>query len=326
MVPLAEIEAARTRIEPFVVRTPLVRLPDAGSDEIWLKLENLQPFSCFKMRAAAALFATLDEAEIRRGVMTASAGNWAQAVAFMARERGVRCTVVVPETSPETKRQVIAALGAEIVVAPFAEWWQAIVTHAHPGLDARFLHPVEERPVMAGNGTAGLEILEDLPEVDAVLVPFGGGGLSCGIASALRQRGSAARVYPVEVSTSAKVAAAVARGGPQWIETEPSFVDGIGGNTVLEPMWPLVRDLLEEPLSASPEEIAAAIRLLAGRARVVAEGAGACPVAVALAERVPRPPGDAGRRRRVVCVISGGNIEMAVFRRILAGETPASAR
>ena len=118
----------------------------------------------------------------------------------------------------------------------------------------------------------------------------------------------------------------MARGGPQWIETEPSFVDGIGGNTVLEPMWPLVRDLLEEPLSASPEEIAAAVRLLAGRARVVAEGAGACPVAVALAERVPRPPGDACRRRRVVCVISGGNIEMAVFRRILAGETPASAR
>lgn len=326
MVPLALIEAARARIAPFAVRTPLVRLPDAGPNEIWLKLENLQPFSCFKIRAAAALFSTLDDAELGRGVMTASAGNWAQAVAFMARHRGVRCTVVVPETSPENKRRAIAALGAEIVVAPFAEWWQAIVSHSHPGLDARFVHPVEEEAVMAGNGTVGLEILDDLPEADAVLVPFGGGGLSCGISSALRQRGSAAPVHPVEVSTSAKLVAAVRCGAPQWIETTPSFVDGIGGNTVLDPMWPLARDLLAEPLLASPDETAEAVRLLAARARIIAEGAGACPVAAALADRVPPPPGAADRPRRIVCVVSGGNLEMGVLRRILAGETPTSAR
>ncbi len=326
MVPLAEIEAARSRIAPFAVRTPLVRFPHPGPDEIWLKLENLQPFACFKIRAAAALFATLADAELRRGVMTASAGNWAQAVAFMARERGVPCTVVVPETSPENKRRAIAALGAKAVVAPFAAWWRAIVTHSHPGLDARFVHPVEEAPVMAGNGTAGIEILEDLPEVDAVLVPFGGGGLSCGISSALRQQGSAARVHPVEVSTSPKLAAAFEHGAPQWIETEPSFVDGIGGNTVLEPMWPLARDLLDEPLLAEPDEIAEAVRLLAGRSRIVAEGAGACPLAAALADRVPRLRMEAGRKRKLVCVVSGGNVEMEVFRRILAGETPTSAR
>ena len=326
MIPLAEIEAARSRIAPYAVRTPLVRLPADGPDEIWLKLENLQPFACFKIRAAANLFGSLDDAEISRGVMTASAGNWAQAVAFMARERGVRCTVVVPETSPENKRQSIASLGAEIVVLPFADWWQAIVTHTHPGLDYRFLHPVEEAPVMAGNGTTGLEILEDLPEVDAVLVPFGGGGLSCGISSALRQRGSAARVYPVEVTTSAKVVAAVEQGSPQWIATEPSFVDGIGGNTVLDPMWPLVQELLAEPLLASPDEVAEAIRILAGRSRIVAEGAGAAPVAVALADRLPRRRGEEDVKRRIVCVVSGGNIEMGVFRRILAGETPTSAR
>ena len=325
MIPLEAIETARARIAPYAVRTPLVRLPVEGPDEIWLKLENLQPFACFKIRAAANLFGSLDDAEIRRGVMTASAGNWAQAVAFMARERGAPCTVVVPETSPENKRQSIAALGAEIVVAPFADWWQAIVTHTHPGLDARFLHPVEEEPVIAGNGTVGLEILEDLVEVDAVLVPFGGGGLSCGIASALRQRGSAARVHPVEVTTSAKVVAAVRHGAPEWIDTQPSFVDGIGGNTVLDPMWPLVRELLDEPLLATPDEIAESVRVLAGRSRIVAEGAGASPVAVALAGRVPgRQERDRGRR--IVCVVSGGNIEMNVFRRILAGETPTSAR
>lgn len=329
MIPLAAIEAARNHIRPYAVRTPLVRLrrPDddrAGADEIWLKPENLQPFASFKIRAAAALFARIPDSELERGVMTASAGNWAQAVAFMAKERGVPCTVVVPETSPENKRRSIAALGAEIVVAPFAEWWQAIVSHSHPGVDARFVHPVEEDAVMAGNGAIGLEILEDLPEADAVLVPFGGGGLSCGIASALRGRGSEAKVYPVEVSTSAKVAAAVAGGGPVWIDTEPSFVDGIGGNTVLDPMWPLVEDLLAEPLAATPDEAAEAVRVLAGSARIVAEGAGACPVAAALAGRVPG--GANGRPRKVVCVVSGGNLEPSVFTRILAGETPKTAR
>ena len=326
MIPIAAIEGARERIAPFAVRTPLVRLPASGPDRIWLKLENLQPFASFKIRAAATLFGSLSRTELSRGVLTASAGNWAQAVAFMARERGVPCTVVVPDTSPENKRQAIARLGARIVVAPFAAWWQAIVTHSHPGIEARFVHPVEEPMVMAGNGTVGLEILEDLPGVDAVLVPFGGGGLSCGIASALRQRGSGASVYPVEVSTSAKVAAACEAGAPQWIETAPSFVDGIGGNTVLDPMWPLVRELLEPPLVASPEEIAGAVRVLAARARVVAEGAGACPVALALAGRVPRRPTGTSAPRNLVCVVSGGNLGMGVFRRILAGETPTSAR
>ena len=325
MIALEWIEAARGHIAPYAVRTPLVRLPADGPDEIWLKLDNLQPFASFKIRGAATLFASLPEEEVAEGVVTASAGNWAQSVAFMARERGVHCTVVVPETSPENKRRAIAALGAEIVVAPFPEWWNAIVTSTCPGIEARFLHPVEEPMVMAGNGTVGLELLEDLPDVDAVLVPFGGGGLSVGIASALRQKGSKAIVVPVEVSTSAKVEAAWAAGSPQWIDTRPSFVDGIGGNTVLDPMWPLVDELLEPPVVASPEEIAGAVRVLAGRARVVAEGAGACPVAVALAGRMPGE-GESGRPRKLACIVSGGNIEMSVFARILAGETPRSAR
>ena len=183
------------------------------------------------------------------------------------------------------------------------------MSHEYPGVSARFLHPVEADPVMAGNGSIGLEILEDLPEVAAVLVPFGGGGLGCGIASALRQSGSDAPVHPVE---------------PRWIETAPGFVDRIGGNTVLEPMWPFVRELLAESLVASPDEIAAAVRFLAERARIVAERAGACPVAVALRGRMPGAR--AGGGRKLVAVVSGGNIELGVFRRILAGETPDSAR
>ncbi len=320
MISLDSIRAAGERAAPYVLRSPLVPLRHEGPEEIWLKLENLQPFSCFKMRAAASLFGSLSDREIARGVITASAGNWAQAVAFMARERGVPCTVVVPETSPENKRRTVAALGAEVVVAPFADWWQAIVSHEWKGRDLRFVHPVEEEPVMAGNGVVGLEILEDLPDVDAVLVPFGGGGLSIGIASALRGMGSDAVVHPVEASSSPKLARAVQQGSPTWIETTPSFVDGIGGNTVLEPMWELVQELLAGPLLATPDEIAEAIRVVIARARVVPEGAGACPVAVALAGRVPDRP------RKVVCVVSGGNIETGVLRRVLDGETPDSAR
>ncbi len=323
MIALDSIHAARERAAPFVLRSPLVPLRHDGPDEIHLKLENLQPFACFKMRAAASLFGSLSDAEIARGVITASAGNWAQAVAFMARERGVPCTVVVPETSPENKRRTIAALGAEIVVAPFADWWECIVSHEWKGRDARFVHPVEEEPVMAGNGVVGLEILEDLPDVDAVLVPFGGGGLSIGVAGALRGMGSDAPVHPVECTASPKLARSMEHGSPTWIETTPSFVDGIGGNTVLEPMWGLAREALAEPLLVTPDEIAEAIRTLVARARIVPEGAGACPAAAAMAGRVPGPR---DRPRKIVCLVSGGNIEMGVLRRILDGETPTSAR
>ncbi len=326
MISLDSIRAARERAAPFVLRSPLVplRLDDDAPDAIWLKLENLQPFSCFKMRAAASLFGSLSDSEIGGGVLTASAGNWGQAVAFMARERGVPCTVVVPETSPETKRRAVAALGAEIVVAPFADWWEAIVAHQWRDRNLRFVHPVEEEAVMAGNGVVGLEILEDLPGVDAVLVPFGGGGLSIGIASALRGMGSEAPVHPVEAASSPKLARAVERGKPTWIETTPSFVDGIGGNTVLGPMWERAREALAEPLVVSVDEIAEAIRVIVARARVVPEGAGACPVAAALSGRVPGRRRD--RPRKIVCVVSGGNVEMSVLRRILDGETPESAR
>jgi threonine dehydratase len=282
--------------------------------EIFLKLENLQPIGSFKIRGAGNAIASAPPELLQAGVYTASAGNMAQGVAWCARRRGIPAAVVVPDNAPETKRAAITRLGARLVLVPYERWWQALLDGGHPGMDGLFVHPVADRAVLAGNGTIGLEILEDLPDVDLVLVPYGGGGLSCGIAAALRGEGSEARVQACEVDTAAPLAAAWAAGKPVPIEHHQSFVDGIGGRTVLAEMWPLARTLLAGVALTGLDEIAAAIRLLVERARVVAEGAGAAPVAAALAGRV--------RARRVVCVVSGGNVDTSRLAAILEGRTP----
>jgi threonine dehydratase len=251
---------------------------------------------------------------LARGVWTASAGNMAQGVAWEARRRGVACTVVVPDNAPETKLAAITRLSARIVKVPWERWWQVLVDRSFPGMDGLFIHPTADAAVVAGNGTIGLEILEDLPDVGAVLVPWGGGGLSCGIASALRESGSAASVFACEVETAAPMSASLAAGRPMSIDHRASFVDGIGARAVLPELWPLASSLLAGSLVVSLAETAAAIRYLASRARVVSEGAGAAPVAAALRGRADGEP--AGK---VVCVVSGGNIDAAVLSRILAG-------
>lgn len=248
---------------------------------------------------------------LARGVWTASAGNMAQGVAWCAKKAGVPCTVVVPDHAPQAKITAIERLGGRVVKVPFERWWQVFVDHEFPGMDGLLIHPFADRAVIAGNGTAGLEILEDLPDVDAVLVPYGGGGLSCGIASAVGAVRPEARVYACEVETAAPFAAALAAGRPTVIEYTPSFVDGIGGRSVLAEMWPLASSLLAGSLVVSLEEIAAAIRLLASRARVVAEGAAGASVAAAASDRAPDG--------KLVCVVSGGNIDAAVLASILAG-------
>jgi threonine dehydratase len=249
--------------------------------------------------------------DLARGVWTASAGNMAQGLAWEARRRGVPCTVVVPEAAPEAKLAAIARLSARIVKVPFERWWQILVDHDYPGMEGLFIHPTADAAVVAGNATIGLEILEDLPDPGAVLVPWGGGGLACGIASGLRAGGSAARVYACEVETAAPFSASLAAGRPAATAYTASFVDGIGGRSVFPELWPLATSLLAGSLVVSIAETAAAIRHLAARARVVAEGAGAVPVAAALSGRVP--PG------KLVCVVSGGNIDAAVLARILQG-------
>jgi len=312
---LDDIRTAHARIARDVVRTPLVRLGVDGPAEIYLKLENLQPIGSFKLRGAANAMAQASDDQLARGVYTASAGNMAQGVAWCARARGIACGVIVPDTAPEAKLAAITRLGAAIHKVPFAEWWDVLVTRRHPQFEGRlFIHPVSDRAVMAGNGTIGLEIAEALPAPDAVIIPYGGGGLSTGIASALRALHPGTRIYAAEPETAAPLAAALAAGSPQAIAYTPSFVDGIGSKSLLAEMWPLVRGLVDGSFAMSLEAIADAIRLLVERNRIVAEGAGATPVAAALAGR-------AGTGK-IVCVVSGGNIDRAKLAKILHGELP----
>ena len=323
---LAEIHSARQRIAGIAVRTPLVRLAArAGEPEIWLKLENLQPIGSFKIRGAASAISLAPRETLARGVYTASAGNMAQGVAWCARESGVPCTVVVPDNAPRAKLDAIERLGATLVPVPFERWWRVLVERRYENLKGVFVHPVSDAGVIAGNATIGLEILEDLPNVATVLVPFGGGGLSCGIAAALRAAGSSARAFACEADTAAPFAASLTAGAPRTIERRVSFVDGIGAGAMLDEMWTLASALLAGSCVVTLDEIAAAIRTLVERAHGVAEGAGGAPLAAALAGRaavgtggasVPLPLGP------IVCVVSGGNIDPAKLATILEGRLP----
>jgi threonine dehydratase len=300
------------------LRTPLVRL-DAGpaGAEVWLKLESLQPIGSFKIRGAGNALALARPEDLAHGVYTASAGNMAQGLAFAARRLGVPCAVVVPDTAPRAKLDAIERLGARYVKEPFDRWWRVLVEHAYPGLDGLFVHPFYDPAVIAGNGTIGLEILEDLPDADTILVPWGGGGLSCGIAAAVKAISPRVRVVACEVETAAPLSASLAAGAPQSIAYRASFVDGIGSGGLHPGMWALARTLLDGARVAKLSEIADAVRLLATRQGVVAEGAGATSVAVALSDGAPGG--------KTVCVVSGGNIDAGKLARILEGQTPEAS-
>lgn len=315
IIPLEAINAARERLRGTVVRTPVVRLRhDAARPDVRLKLENLQPIGSFKLRGAGNAMRAMPREALRDGVWTASAGNMAQGVAWCAREMGVPCLVVVPDHAPDTKVRAVERLGARIVRRPFNEWWQILVDRGSPEFTGRFVHPVSDADVMAGNATVALEILEDVPDVASIVVPYGGGGLSCGIASAVRQLAPHVKVFAAEVATAAPLAPALAAGGPVPTAYTASFVDGIGGRTVLAEMWPLAQALLSGSLVVSLEQVAAAWRLVLERNRVLAEGAGAASVAAALTGLAGDGP--------VVAVVSGGNIDTAVAVKLLQGALP----
>jgi threonine dehydratase len=297
------------------VRTPLLRLPVDGPAEIWLKLENLQPIGSFKIRGAVNAIRQAPLAEVRRGVVTASAGNMAQGVAWAAREAGVAATVIAPEQAPQTKLDAIERLGGTVVKVPYERWWEIMLTSRCEEADGLFVHPVQNDQVMAGNGTIGLELAEDAPDADVVLVPWGGGGLFTGIASALAALRPETKVYAVQPETGAAVTAALAAGEPRDAAFAPSFVDGAGAKIVLPAMWERARPLLAGAYEVSLDETAAAVRLLAERSRVIAEGAGALAVAAAVSGRV------AGRK--LVCIVSGGNIDADRLSMILGGGTPS---
>jgi threonine dehydratase len=232
----------------------------------------------------------------------------AQGVAWAAREAGVPARVIVPDSAPRAKLDRIEALGAELVPVTHEEWWQAMVDRGRDGVEGFFVHPVADEAVMAGNGTIGLELVEDAPEFDTVVIPWGGGGLTTGIASAIKALRPQIRVVTAEPETGAPLAAAFAAGEPREIEFEASWVDGAGGPALLPGMWEDARGLVDEAVAVPLAEVEEAVRLLASRAHVVAEGAGALALAAAL-----------GRDDRCVCIVSGGNIDPAVLARILAG-------
>ncbi len=298
-----------------MIRTPLVRLQVDAPSEIWLKLESLQPIGSFKLRGAGNAMLSAAPEELARGVVTTSAGNMAQGVAWMACELGVPATAIVPDHAPQTKLAAIERLGGRVVRVPWDEWWATMAAGKADGIEGLFVHPVRDVPVMAGNGTIGLELAEQLDGIDAVLIPWGGGGLTTGIASALAARSPETRVYVCEPETGAPVTAALANGGePAEIEYRASFVDGAGSGALLPEMWERARPLVADAFALTLEETASAVRLLMERARVVAEGAAALTVAAALSGRV-----DA---RRIVCIVSGGNIDGSRLQEVLAGRVP----
>jgi threonine dehydratase len=312
VIELAEIEAAEDRIAGAAIRTPLIRLRiDDAPAQIYLKLENLQPIGSFKIRGAINAVLLAPASDRAAGLVTASAGNMAQGVAWAARELGVPATIAVPEHAPEAKLAAIKRLGGEVRKLPYDDWWNVIVTGRLDGAAGLFVHPVQDPGVMAGNGTIGLEILADLPDPDAVVIPYGGGGLTVGIASAVKALRPETKIFTAEPETGAALAAALAAGHPVDVDYRASFVDGSGSRRVLDAMWPLVAPLVDGAVAVPVGAAAAAVRVLAERARVIAEGAGALALAAALA-------GQAGTGK-VVCVVSGGNINLSKLAEILTG-------
>jgi len=301
VIPLEEIRRARERLGDDVLRAPLV--PFGRDQRIWLKLECLQPVGAFKLRGALNAM----RAQPPQDVVTASAGNMGYAVAWAARLLGVKATIVAPESAPRAKLDKIEELGGEIVLVTHEEWWQAMVDRGREGIEGLFVHPVADEAVMAGNGTIGLELAEDAPEFDTVIIPWGGGGLTTGIASAVKALRPQVRVVTAEPETGAPLATSFAAGEAREIEFTPSWVDGAGGPSLLPGMWERAQELVDEAVAVPLPDAEAAVRLLASRAHVVAEGAGA--LALAAAQR---------RDDRCVCIVSGGNIDLDVYAGIVS--------
>ena len=311
-ISLSEVEEARRVIANTAIRTPLIRLnvPSAPA-EIYLKLENLQPIGSFKIRGAANAIARLSPEKLQRGVVTASAGNMAQGVAWCARELGIPCTVIAPATAPETKINAIERLGGRVIKVSFEQWWRAFEERAYPGVEGTFIHAFDDPDVMAGNGTIALEILEDLPDPDAVVIPWGGGGLTCGIGSVIRQLRPTCKIFAAEVATAAPLTASLAAGVPTQVEYVASWVDGIGAKAVFPQMFERARALIDGSLVADLDSVANALRLMVQHNHIVPEGAGGVPVACALS-------GQAGTGK-IVCIVSGGNIDSSKLITVLTG-------
>jgi threonine dehydratase len=313
-IPLSTIRDAAAAVYGAAIRTPLIRLdvPVAGGGQIFLKLETLQPIGSFKIRGAYNVVRQLTPDQLRQGVWTVSAGNAAQGVAYAARQAGARCSVMVMDTAPDTKIRAIERLGATIVRATYDECWKTVEEHGSTRMSGHFVHPFDDDQFIAGNATAALEILDELPDVSAIVAPLGGGGLLGGIVSAIRELKPDTRVYAAEPETAAPLAASLAAGRAVYFDNwTASFVDGAGGKSVLATMWPLLSQL---SIVVSLDEVARAMKIVAERARVIAEGAAGCAIAAALGGRA-----GAGN---IVAVVSGGNIDLARFAELVGACHP----
>jgi threonine dehydratase len=314
-ITLSEIQDARQRIAGTIMRTPLLRLElGPGFPDIRLKLENLQPINAYKLRGAANAVAMLSDEERKRGVWTISAGNAGQGVAYAARKAGVPSTVVAIESAPQAKLDRMRALGAKLITVPYDVAWRALEDRAYPGAEGTFIHPFDDDNFIAGHGTMGLEILEDEPETAAVIAAIGGGGLITGVASAIKALKPNVKIWSAEPETAAPAALSFEKGSPQVFENwQASFVDGAGGQSMFPRMWERMKPLVDGYIVVSLEETRAAMRMMAEKARVIAEGAGALPLAAALTGKAGNGP--------IVAIVSGGNIDLKKFGELIGVTT-----
>ena len=312
---LDEIKAARKRLGAYIPRTPLVHLDLGLPDrEIFLKLETLSPIGAFKLRPALSALLSRDPATLADGVATVSSGNMAYGMAWAANRLGIPMTAYMYEGAPRTKIDGVRRLGGEVRFVSTETWWHYIVGAAQPDGRELLINPVTDQAVLAGNGTIGLEIIEDLPDTDVIFTPYGGGSMTTGVASAIKALRPGAKIFAAEDENAAPVTAALAAGRIVEIDTRPSFIKSIGGPSLVPQLWPVARDLIDGAVAVSLEQVTEAMRLLFARAKVVAEGAGAASLAAALASEKARG--------KVVCVVSGGNIDTAAYARVLAGGIP----
>jgi threonine dehydratase len=312
-VPLEAVYAAKKRIAGKTLRTPLIRLNlEESPAEIYLKLENLQPAGSFKVRGAVNALLCASKEKLSRGISTVSSGNLGFALTWYAKQLGISCTAVVPEKTSEAKLVPLKEAGGKVVKVPYEEWFKIVNTSDFEELNGYFIHPEYNPDMMAGHGTIALEVLEDLPDVDAMILPYGGGSLSCSVSSVFRTLKPDTKTYVSEVETGAPVAAALAAGAPVDVEQKPTPFHWVGATRVLTPMWPLVRKFIDGSIIVTVKEVAEALRLLAGKNYVIAEGSGAMPVAAART-------GKAGSGK-IVCVVTGGNIDVDKLVKILTGE------
>lgn len=314
-IPLSDIQDAKCRMEGQIMKTPLVPLNyDVKHGKVYLKLENLQPIGSFKLRGACNAIQQISTEKLKAsGVYTTSAGNFAQGLAWNTNKLNIPCDVLVPDHAPKAKLEAIERLNGQVHKVTFDVWWKALQDHNYEGMKGVFIHPVSDKSVIAGNGTIGLEIFDDLPDIDAVIIPFGGGGLTCGIGSALKALKPNIKVYTCEVDTAAPLKASLDLGKPTTCNYQPSFIDGMGGKSVLPEMWPLIQNIVTDSLVVTVQEVANAVKLLAEKNHVIAEGAGAAAVAAALSGKV---------EGNIVCIISGGNLDTDKLIQILQGQIP----